>query len=109
MTQRVALSAAFLHRPPLYVIDEPLVGLDPASAETFHRMCRAAASSGATVILSSHTLSIVRKFCDRLGILHLGRLAAEMDTEGLTDEELERTFFGITGSRPAEVRDYFSG
>lgn len=109
MTQRVALSAAFLPMPAVYVIDEPLVGLDPASAETFNRMCRHAASGGAAVVLSSHTLSIVRRTCDRLAILDRGRLAASVETRGVDEASLERLFFELTGTGPADVEAFFGG
>ncbi len=107
MTQRVALAAAFLSRPPLYVIDEPLVGLDPASAGTFDRMCRAASAEGASVVLSTHTLPVARRMCDRIGIIHTGRLAATVESGGIGETDLEDLFFSITGTSPAEVEDYF--
>jgi ABC-2 type transport system ATP-binding protein len=108
MTQRVALSAAFLARPSLYVIDEPLVGLDPAAAGTFSRMMRAAADGGASVILSSHTLSAILKMCDRIGIIHEGRLAGMFESGALSEDELESSYFGITGTGPADAGGYFS-
>jgi ABC-2 type transport system ATP-binding protein len=108
MTQRVALSAAFLSRPSLYVIDEPLVGLDPAAAGTFSGMTRAAADGGASVILSSHTLSAILKMCDRIGIIHEGRLAAVFESGSMSEEVLENSYFEITGTRPADAGSYFS-
>lgn len=109
MTQRVALSAAFLSKPSLYVIDEPLVGLDPAAAGTFARMIRAAADGGASAIISSHTLSAILKLCDRLGVIHEGRLAAVFEARSLSEADLEAAYFGITGTSPAEAGSYFSG
>lgn len=108
MTQRVALSAAFLSRPSLYVIDEPLVGLDPAAAGTFSGMTRAAVEGGASVILSSHTLSAILRMCDRIGIIHEGRLAAVFSSSSLSEDDLESAYFGITGTRPAVAGSYFS-
>lgn len=109
MTQRVVLSGAFLSRPDLYVIDEPLVGLDPASASTFHRMCRAAADSGAAVVLSTHTLPIALKMCDRVGIIDRGRLMADVRTAEISGPDLEKLFFELTGSAPTEVAGFFAG
>lgn len=109
MIQRVVLSVAFIARPALYVIDEPHVGLDPATAETFNRMARAAAASGAAVILSTHTLSLARAFCDRLGIIHEGRLIEVFRTDQIGGEDLQDIFFRITGTGPAEVEGFFSG
>ena len=109
MIQRVVLSAAFIARPALYVIDEPHVGLDPATAETFNRMARAAAASGAAIILSTHTLSVAQIFCDRLGIIHEGRMIEVIRTDQIEGEDLKDIFFRITGTGPADVADFFSG
>ena len=107
MVQRVILSSAFIGRPALYVIDEPHVGLDPATAETFNRMARAAASSGAAIILSTHTLPMARTFCDRLGIIHEGRLIEVFRTDEIGGEDLHDIFFRITGTGPSDVADFF--
>ena len=108
MVQRVVLSAAFIARPALYVIDEPHVGLDPATAETFNRMARAAAASGAAIILSTHTLPVAQAFCDRLGIIHEGRLIEVIRTDQIGGEDLRDIFFRITGTGPADVAGFFS-
>ncbi|MCK4806920.1 MAG: ABC transporter ATP-binding protein [Candidatus Aegiribacteria sp.] len=108
MIQRVVLSVAFIARPALYVIDEPLVGLDPATAETFNRMARAAAASGAAIILSTHTLPVARAFCDRLGIIHEGRLIEVFRTDQIGGEDLQDIFFKLTGTGPSDVADFFS-
>ncbi len=109
MIQRVVPSVAFIARPALYVIDEPHVGLDPATAETFNRMGRAAAASGAAIILSTHTLPVARAFCDRLGIIHEGRLIEVFRTDQIGGEDLQDIFFRITGTGPADVSDFFLG
>jgi len=103
MIQRIVLSSAFIARPHLFVIDEPHVGLDPATAETFNRMARTAASSGASVILSTHTLPVARAFCDRLGIIHEGRLKRVFRTDQMGKEDLKDVFFRITGTGPAVI------
>ncbi|MBN1435191.1 ABC transporter ATP-binding protein [Candidatus Fermentibacterales bacterium] len=108
MTQRVVLSAAFLARPPLYVVDEPLVGLDPPAVETFHGMARAAADAGAAMVLSTHTLAVAERHCDRLGILHRGELVSVLGVRELAPGQLHDIFFRITGTGPAHARDYFS-
>ena len=107
MTQRVVLSAAFIARPRLYVIDEPLVGLDPATAETFNRMAKAAAEAGSAILLSTHTLPVARRSCDRLGIIHEGELVETFRTDEIGQEDLQDIFFRITGTAPADVTDYF--
>ncbi|MFO7627005.1 MAG: ABC transporter ATP-binding protein [Candidatus Fermentibacteraceae bacterium] len=107
MIQRVVLSSAFTARPRLYVIDEPLVGLDPPSAETFWRMVRAAADSGAGVLISTHTLSEVHGNCDTLCIIHQGRIIRSMESAGVTLPELRDLFFSVTGTAPGDVTSYF--
>jgi ABC-2 type transport system ATP-binding protein len=108
MTQRVVLSAAFIARPSLYVIDEPHVGLDPATAETFNRMARAAAESGAAVILSTHTLPVAHRSCHRMGIIHEGRLVEVLKSSETHRDELQDLFFRITGTGPADVTSFFT-
>jgi ABC-2 type transport system ATP-binding protein len=109
MTQRVVLSSAFLSRPKLYVVDEPLVGLDPASAETFSRMVRAAAAAGSAMVLSTHTLPVAWQLCGRLGIIHRGEMVEVLSTEETGREDIQELFFRITGTSPAEVESFFSG
>lgn len=109
MVQKVILSSAFLAKPDLYIVDEPIVGLDPATAETFHMMTGAAAAAGATILLSTHTLPVAQKFCDRLGIISKGRLIAEIGEDQLEGRELQELFFEITGTGPARVLSYFDG
>jgi ABC-2 type transport system ATP-binding protein len=107
MIQRVVVSSAFVARASLYAIDEPLVGLDPASAETFHRMARSAAAGGAAVVISTHTLPVAHRFCHRLGIIHRGRLVRTLRPEEVDAGDLQQLFFSITGTSPADVSQYF--
>ncbi|MFO8184009.1 MAG: ABC transporter ATP-binding protein [Candidatus Aegiribacteria sp.] len=109
MTQRVVLSAAFISRPRLYVIDEPHVGLDPATAETFNRMAEAAAAAGAAVILSTHTLPVAHQFCHRMGIIHRGRMVKVMRSDSVEKDRLQEMFFSITGTGPADAASFFQG
>jgi len=107
MIQRVILSSAFVAKPDLYVIDEPLVGLDPPAAETFWRMVEGAAAQGAVVIISTHTLSIASMHCKRFGIIHHGNLLQTVTKGELSGDDLQQMFFRITGTSPAEINDYF--
>jgi ABC-2 type transport system ATP-binding protein len=74
--QRVALAAALLHGPEVIVIDEPMVGLDPQHARVVKDVLKERASAGATVLLSTHQLSVAEELADRIGIIHGGRLIA---------------------------------
>jgi ABC-2 type transport system ATP-binding protein len=77
MRQRVGLAVALCGRPELLVLDEPTNGLDPAGIAEVRRMVRERADAGATVLLASHLLGEVEQVCDRVGLLHQGRLVAE--------------------------------
>jgi ABC-2 type transport system ATP-binding protein len=109
MTQRLVLSSAFTARPDLYVIDEPLVGLDPPAAETFWRMIHGAVSAGAGVLVSTHTLAEVHGNCHSFGIIHRGRIISYLKSSEVTLQELRDLFFTATGTSPGEVRSYFEG
>jgi ABC-2 type transport system ATP-binding protein len=74
MRQRLVFAAALLHRPPVLVIDEPMVGLDPRSVRTVKDLLRQQAAGGTTVFMSTHTLSMAEEIADRIGILDHGQL-----------------------------------
>ncbi len=82
MRQRLALAGAFMKGPDLYLLDEPTNGLDPQGISAMRDVIRALVRDGATVLLSSHLLAEVEQVCDRIGIIHHGRLLAE---ESLAD------------------------
>jgi len=77
MRQRLGLAAAFMKDPALYLLDEPTNGLDPYGIAAMRRIIRDLADSGRTVLLSSHLLGEVEQVCDRIGIIHRGRLLHE--------------------------------
>src|SRR5208282_2066597 len=74
--QRVAIVSALLHDPEVFVIDEPMVGLDPQHARIVKDVLKERSRQGATVFLSTHQLSVAEEMADRIGIMHRGRLAA---------------------------------
>ena len=79
--QKLGILLAFMHSPPLLILDEPTGGLDPLNQQEFYQLLREVRDEGATVFLSSHILSEVEHVCDRVGIVRGGRLVrvAEMD------------------------------
>jgi ABC-2 type transport system ATP-binding protein len=81
--QKISTCAALLHQPNLILIDEPMVGLDPASAQVTKRLLREAAEAGATVLISTHTLPVAEELCDRFGVLDRGKLVKEGDLKQL--------------------------
>ncbi len=76
MRQKIVLLAALVHAPRIWILDEPLVGLDPRSAFTLKNMMRTHADAGNTVFFSTHILEVAEKLCDRVGIIVNGRLIA---------------------------------
>ena len=72
--QKVGLLQAFMHRPELLILDEPTLGLDPLIQREFRDLLDEAVADGATVFLSSHVLAEVELICDRIGLIHDGRL-----------------------------------
>jgi ABC-2 type transport system ATP-binding protein len=74
MRQRLVFASALLHDPPVLVIDEPMVGLDPRSVRAAKDRLRARAAAGTTIFMSTHTLDIAEEIADRIGIMDHGRL-----------------------------------
>lgn len=74
MRQKVVLAASLMHDPSIFVIDEPMVGLDPQSQKTVKDVLRTKAKEGGTVLMSTHTLSIAEEICDFVGIIHKGKM-----------------------------------
>lgn len=104
MQQKTALAAALVHDPRVLILDEPTVGLDPKSARLIKDILRQLADRGAAIFLSTHILEIAERMCDRIGIIHQGRLiaAGTMDelrdtSTGLTNGSLEDIFLELTG------------
>jgi ABC-2 type transport system ATP-binding protein len=74
--QRVAIVAALLHDPEVFVIDEPMVGLDPHHARVVKDVLKERSQAGMTVFLSTHQLSVAEEMADRIGIIHRGKMIA---------------------------------
>ncbi|HKZ47420.1 MAG TPA: ABC transporter ATP-binding protein [Thermoplasmata archaeon] len=76
MKQKVALASAMFHRPPVLILDEPTNGLDPRFARLLKGWLRAYAAAGNTVLLSTHVTQVAEAICDRIAVVHGGRVAA---------------------------------
>ena len=105
MRQKILIAAALLHNPELILLDEPLSGLDVNAAIMIKDLIAALAADGKTIVYSSHVLDVVEKVCNRVLIIHEGRLIANgsiEDLETMTHESsLEDVFRALTHSGPA--------
>lgn len=77
MKQKVSIARTLMHDPPVMIFDEPTLGLDVMAARTIVQFIRECRAHGKTVIFSTHVMSEVEKLCDRIGIIHGGKLLAE--------------------------------
>lgn len=101
MKQRTVLAAALLHDPPVLVVDEPMVGLDPRSVRTVKELFVERARRGRAVFMSTHTLAVAEAVADRIGIIHNGELLAvgtmdELQRRAAGGTDLEDIFLKLT-------------
>jgi ABC-2 type transport system ATP-binding protein len=101
--QRVAIVSALLHDPEVFVIDEPMVGLDPQHARVVKDVLKERSIKGMTVLVSTHQLSVAEEMADRIGIIHNGRLIAvgnrdELRRQSGTAGPLEDIFLALTAN-----------
>jgi ABC-2 type transport system ATP-binding protein len=99
--QRVAIVSALLHAPDVFVLDEPMVGLDPHHARVLKDILKEKSQQGMTIFVSTHQLSVAEEMADRIGIVHQGRLIAvgtrdELRRQSGVDGALEKTFLALT-------------
>jgi len=103
MRQKLIISGALVHRPEVIVVDEPMVGLDPRSARLLKDLFRQFVNRGGTVLMSTHTLEVAETMCDRIAILHGGRIVASGNMSELQEQTssedlgLEDVFLKLTG------------
>lgn len=100
MQQKIVLMGALLHNPPVWVLDEPMVGLDPRSAHILKELMAEHTKAGNTVLFSTHVLEVAEKLCDRVAIMKEGQIVAEGAVADLRaergGESLESIFLGMT-------------
>lgn len=104
MKQKVVMSAAFMHKPKLIIVDEPTVGLDPTSKRLLKDMLLMIQQTGTTVFMSSHDLAEVEELCQRMAVLADGRIVALGTIDELREQaqldggSLEDLFLKLTGA-----------
>src|SRR6476619_2828819 len=107
MRQKLIISSAFVHKPDVIVVDEPMVGLDPKAARILKDLFREYTKRGHTIMMSTHTLEVAETMCDRIGIIQAGKIRAlgtmeELRAESTTGTQgLEDIFLKLTGENAA--------
>ena len=101
--QKLVMASAFMHHPRVMIIDEPMVGLDPISTKKVKDLFKEQSRQGITIFLSTHILAVAEELCDRVGIIHQGKLIASGNLEQMkhylisgTDSSLETIFLQLT-------------
>jgi ABC-2 type transport system ATP-binding protein len=104
MRQRITIAAALLHEPKSIIIDEPMIGLDPRSAKIVRETLRSEADRGTDILMSTHSLAVAEELCDRIGIIHNGKLVFCDSREKLQADKnrlggtFESVFLDVTNS-----------
>jgi ABC-2 type transport system ATP-binding protein len=100
MRKRVAMAAALIHRPQLYLMDEPFEGVDAVGARLMKDILIDQVRQGATIFLTSHVLEVVERLCDHIAIINEGKIVTEggIDEFRSGTESLEDTFVRVVGA-----------
>ncbi|MCL1874093.1 MAG: ABC transporter ATP-binding protein [Clostridiales bacterium] len=105
MRQRLALARAILHEPKILFLDEPTGGLDPATARGIHKLILDLCANGATVFLTTHNMEEAVKLCDKVALLHKGKIVEQGSPAEICERhnaiktvpDLESVFIKLTG------------
>lgn len=107
MKRKLSLAGALLHQPQVLILDEPLNGLDPRSARRIKDLFIDLSSAGIAILLSTHDLATAEAVCNRIGIIHRGRLLVEGSAAELRHmaaaPDLEAVFLNLTADQSREV------
>ena len=102
MKQKVLIVCALMLDVPVYVVDEPFLGLDPLGIRTLLQVLKEKKEKGEAILMSTHVLDTAEKYCDRFIVLHEGKVIAQGDIEGLRatsnieETSLEEIYFALT-------------
>ena len=100
MRQKMMVIAALLHKPPVWILDEPMIGLDPKSAFELKQLMREHTKEGNAVFFSTHVLEVAEKLCDRVIIIKNGHILYDGELEELEkqnkSDSLENIFLELT-------------
>jgi ABC-2 type transport system ATP-binding protein len=109
MKQRLIMASALLHDPPIIIVDEPMVGLDPVAIKLVRDIFQQRSAQGTTIFMSTHTLSLAEQICHRVGIIHHGQLISTGTMDELKScakhgtNDLEDIFIQLTYENKKEL------
>jgi len=96
MKQKLAIISALIHKPKLYVMDEPFVGLDPKAAHTFKDIMKEQCKNGSAIFFSTHVLEVAEKMCNKIAIIRDGKIIASGETAAVKgNSSLEQLFLEL--------------
>ncbi len=101
MRQKIVIMGVLIHNPPVWILDEPMTGLDPKSSFTLKEMMREHASGGNSVFFSTHVLEVAEKICDKVAIINKGKILfagklEEMREHFKNNQSFEKMFLELT-------------
>ena len=98
MKQKISIMGALIHNPKIFILDEPMVGLDPYTANQVKEFFKSHSKAGNLVLFSSHNLDVVEKLCDRVYVIDQGQILVELNMKEFikTGKNLEEYFLSIT-------------
>lgn len=101
MQQKICLIGALLHEPDVFILDEPMVGLDPKSSFRLKELMRERCDAGKSVFFSTHVMEVAEKLCDRIAIINKGKIIAvgtleEIRAQAKDEGSLEKIFLELT-------------
>ncbi|MBL8049527.1 MAG: ATP-binding cassette domain-containing protein [Chthonomonas sp.] len=105
--QRVSIARAILHDPPVLFLDEPTAGLDVVTSQTIMEFIEQTRTTGKTVLFSTHIMTEAERLCDRIAVIHQGRIHAEGTLSDVLAQgnasNLERAFLNLVGYQEGQV------
>lgn len=96
MMQKVSICCALLTRPQVLLLDEPMVGLDPKAIKELKEIVLELKNQGATILISTHMLEMVKELWDTVYVMEKGKILAEYRREEVGDQNLDELFFSVT-------------
>lgn len=96
MKQKLAIISALIHKPKLFILDEPFVGLDPKASHTLKEIMKKLCEEGHAIFFSTHVLEVAEKLCTKISIIKEGKIVASGKTEDVVgNKSLEDIFMGL--------------